>query len=189
MSTAIFFCKSAHHPFAELGGFSMFVHPAFHLLRGLGLRFLAPKTAIHAGPNPKYFGRGRGITCYNMLSDPYSGLGATVVPGTLRDSLAILALLQAKAACSDRPERNQPQDRSLTMSNPDIPQDHQAEVKPDMIQHAVLLIVICLIVIYVIVLLGLALTRAIPMGLPSVAWTSLVRIVATVPWTPGSGWV
>ena len=58
-----------------------------------GLRFLAPKTAIHAGPNPKYFGRGRGITWYNMLSDQYSGLGATVVPGTLRDSLAILALL------------------------------------------------------------------------------------------------
>jgi TnpA family transposase len=28
-----------------------------------------------------------------MLSDQYSGLGATVVPGTLRDSLAILALL------------------------------------------------------------------------------------------------
>ena len=58
-----------------------------------GMRFLAPKTAIHAGPNPKYFGRGRGITWYNMLSDQYSGLGAMVVPGTLRDSLAILALL------------------------------------------------------------------------------------------------
>ena len=58
-----------------------------------GLRFLAPKSAIHAGPNPRYFGRGRGITWYNMLSDQYSGLGATVVPGTLRDSLAILALL------------------------------------------------------------------------------------------------
>lgn len=58
-----------------------------------GLRFQAPKSAIHAGPNPKYFGRGRGITWYNMLSDQYSGLGAMVVPGTLRDSLAILALL------------------------------------------------------------------------------------------------
>lgn len=58
-----------------------------------GLRFLAPKSAIHAGPNPKYFGRNRGITWYNMLSDQYSGLGAMVVPGTLRDSLGILALL------------------------------------------------------------------------------------------------
>ena len=28
-----------------------------------------------------------------MLSDQYSGLGAMVVPGTLRDSLGILALL------------------------------------------------------------------------------------------------
>lgn len=58
-----------------------------------GLRFQAPKSAIHAGPNPKYFGRGRGVTWYNMISDQYSGLGAKVVPGTLRDSLAILAVL------------------------------------------------------------------------------------------------
>lgn len=58
-----------------------------------GLRFQAPKSAIHAGPNPKYFGRGRGVTWYNMISDQYLGLGAKVVPGTLRDSLAILAVL------------------------------------------------------------------------------------------------
>ena len=58
-----------------------------------GLRFIAPKSAIHAGPNPKYFGQGRGVTWYNMLSDQYSGLGAMVIPGTLRDSLGILALL------------------------------------------------------------------------------------------------
>lgn len=58
-----------------------------------GLRFIAPKRAIHAGPNPKYFGQGRGVTWYNMLSEQYSGLGATVIPGTLRDSLAVLALL------------------------------------------------------------------------------------------------
>jgi len=58
-----------------------------------GLRFLAPKSAIHAGPNPKYFRNSRGITGYTMLSDPYAGLGAMVVPGTLRDSLVILALL------------------------------------------------------------------------------------------------
>ena len=58
-----------------------------------GLRFLVPKTAIHAGPNPKYFGQGRGITWYNMLSNQYAGLGDLVVPGTLRDSLFILTLL------------------------------------------------------------------------------------------------
>jgi len=58
-----------------------------------GLRFLAPKSAIHAGPNPKHVRTSRGITGCNMLSDPYAGIGAMVVPGTLRDSLVILALL------------------------------------------------------------------------------------------------
>jgi TnpA family transposase len=58
-----------------------------------GMRFTAPASAIHAGPNPKYFGQARGVTWYNMISDQFSGLGATVVPGTLRDSLVILALL------------------------------------------------------------------------------------------------
>ena len=58
-----------------------------------GIRFAAPLSAIHAGPNPKYYGQGRGITWYNLLSDQFSGLGGIVVPGTLRDSLQILALL------------------------------------------------------------------------------------------------
>lgn len=57
-----------------------------------GMRFEAPADAIHAGPNPKYYLE-RGVTWYNMLSDQFSGLNATVVPGTLRDSLVILALL------------------------------------------------------------------------------------------------
>ena len=43
--------------------------------------------------HPKYYGQGRGITWYNLLSDQFSGLGGIVVPGTLRDSLQILALL------------------------------------------------------------------------------------------------
>jgi len=58
-----------------------------------GMRFAAPASAIHAGPNPKYFGQARGVTWYNMISDQFSGLGAAVVPGTLRDSLVVLALL------------------------------------------------------------------------------------------------
>ena len=57
------------------------------------MRFVAPANAIHAGPNPKYFGQARGVTWYNMLSDQFSGLNGAVVPGTLRDSLVILALL------------------------------------------------------------------------------------------------
>ena len=58
-----------------------------------GIRFVAPSNAIHAGPNPKYFGAGRGITYYNLVSDQFTGLNAIVVPGTLRDSLVILGLL------------------------------------------------------------------------------------------------
>ena len=58
-----------------------------------GVRFVAPSSAIHAGPNPKYFGAGRGITYYNLVSDQFTGLNAVVVPGTLRDSLLILGLL------------------------------------------------------------------------------------------------
>ncbi len=58
-----------------------------------GIRFVAPSSVIHAGPNPKYFGAGRGITYYNSVSDQFTGLNAVVVPGTLRDSLLILGLL------------------------------------------------------------------------------------------------
>ncbi len=58
-----------------------------------GTRFTAPANAIHAGANPRYFGQKRGVTWYNMLSDQFSGLGALVIPGTLRDSLTLLALL------------------------------------------------------------------------------------------------
>ena len=58
-----------------------------------GIRFVAPSSAIHAGANPKYFGAGRGITYYNLVSDQFTGLNAIVVPGTLRDSLLILGLL------------------------------------------------------------------------------------------------
>ena len=58
-----------------------------------GMRFVAPAHAIHAGSNPKYFGHARGVTWYNLMSNQFSGLNALVVPGTLRDSLVLLALL------------------------------------------------------------------------------------------------
>jgi len=57
------------------------------------MRFLAPSNAIHAGPNPKYYGQERGVTWYNMISNQFSGLAGAVIPGTLRDSLVVLALL------------------------------------------------------------------------------------------------
>jgi TnpA family transposase len=58
-----------------------------------GLRFVVPIRTIHAGPNPRYFGRERGVTWYNLASDQYTGLNAATVPGTLRDSLNLLAVV------------------------------------------------------------------------------------------------
>ena len=58
-----------------------------------GLRFVVPGRSVHAGPNPRYFGVGRGVTYYNLVSDQFTGLNAIVVPGTLRDSMVLLALV------------------------------------------------------------------------------------------------
>lgn len=58
-----------------------------------GMRFVVPVRTVHAGPNPKYFKEGRGVTWYNLISDQYSGINDIVVPGTLRDSLVILAVV------------------------------------------------------------------------------------------------
>ncbi len=58
-----------------------------------GMRFVVPVRTVHAGSNPKYFGIGRGVTWYNLLSDQFSGLNDITVPGTLRDSLILLAVV------------------------------------------------------------------------------------------------
>ena len=58
-----------------------------------GLRFVVPVRTLHAGPNPKYFGYERGVTYYNLVSDQFTGLNAIVVPGTLRDSVFLLAVV------------------------------------------------------------------------------------------------
>lgn len=58
-----------------------------------GIRFVVPVKTVHAGPNPKYFGRERGVTYYNLISDQFTGLHGITVPGTLRDSLTLLALV------------------------------------------------------------------------------------------------
>ena len=58
-----------------------------------GIRFVVPVHTVHAGSNPKYFGYGRGVTWYNLLSDQCSGLNAITVPGTLRDSLILLGVV------------------------------------------------------------------------------------------------
>ena len=58
-----------------------------------GLRFVVPVRTVHAGPNPKYFGMGDGVTYYNLVSNQLTGLNGIVVPGTLRDSLVLLAVV------------------------------------------------------------------------------------------------
>lgn len=58
-----------------------------------GLRFVVPVKSIHSGSNPKYFGIGRGVTYYNMVSDQFTGLHGITVPGTLRDSLVLLSVV------------------------------------------------------------------------------------------------
>lgn len=55
-----------------------------------GLRFVTPVKTINSGPNPKYFGTGRGVTYYNFTSDQFSGFHGIVIPGTIRDSLYLL---------------------------------------------------------------------------------------------------
>ncbi len=58
-----------------------------------GMRFVVPVKSLHAGPNPKYFGQKKGVTWYNLLSDQLSGLNDLPVPGTLKDSLSLLAVV------------------------------------------------------------------------------------------------
>jgi TnpA family transposase len=58
-----------------------------------GLRFVVPIQTLHAGPSPKYFGYKRGTTYYNLMSNQFTGLNGLVIPGTLRDSLYLLALV------------------------------------------------------------------------------------------------
>jgi len=58
-----------------------------------GIRFVVPVRTVHAGFNSKYWGQERGVTWYNLISNQFSGLNAITVPGTIRDSLFILAVV------------------------------------------------------------------------------------------------
>ena len=54
-----------------------------------GVRFVVRGEPIHAGYNPKYFGRRRGVTWYNLVSDQSTGLGGISV--TLESPLTLQA--------------------------------------------------------------------------------------------------
>lgn len=58
-----------------------------------GLRFVVPVQTINAAPSPRYFGLKRGVTWLNAVNDQVAGIGAVVVPGTMRESLHILDTL------------------------------------------------------------------------------------------------
>jgi TnpA family transposase len=58
-----------------------------------------PVRTINAGPNPKYFGVGRGVTYYNFTSDQFTGFHGIAVPGTVRDSLYVLDGLLEQQTC------------------------------------------------------------------------------------------
>jgi TnpA family transposase len=63
-----------------------------------GIRFVVPVRSVNTGPNPRYFGQGRGVTYLNYTSDQFSGLGGLVIPGTIRDSVYVLeALLEQES--------------------------------------------------------------------------------------------
>jgi TnpA family transposase len=58
-----------------------------------GLRFVVPTKNILSQANSRYFGRGRGITYYSLVSDQFTQVNGTVIPGTVRDSLYLLGTL------------------------------------------------------------------------------------------------
>jgi len=55
-----------------------------------GMRFVVPVRSIYARPNRRYFGRQKGVTWLNMISDQATGLGAKVFSGAVRDSLHVI---------------------------------------------------------------------------------------------------
>ncbi len=46
-----------------------------------------------------------------------------------------------------------------------------------------------MLILYVMTMIGLVVTRYAPFYLPGVAWVSLVSILLTLPWVPGSAWL
>ena len=52
-----------------------------------------PVRSIDAHPNPRYFGRRRGVTLLNLVNDQAVGLAGQVVSGTPRDSLHVIDLI------------------------------------------------------------------------------------------------
>lgn len=46
-----------------------------------------------------------------------------------------------------------------------------------------------ILILYAITMFGLLVTKYAPFYLPSIAWISIVAVLSTLPWTPGSEWL
>lgn len=68
-----------------------------------GIRFVVPVRSVDARPNPKYFGRRRGVTWLNMINDQSVGLAGRVVSGTPKDTLHLVDLIYSQDG-GHRPE-------------------------------------------------------------------------------------
>ncbi len=58
-----------------------------------GMRFVVPVRTIHARPNPRYFGHGKGVTLLTAVNDQHAQIAGMVVSGTPRDSMHLIDLL------------------------------------------------------------------------------------------------
>jgi TnpA family transposase len=58
-----------------------------------GTRFVVPVRSIDARPNPKYFGRRKGATWFNMINDQAAEIAGMVLSGTPKDSLYAVDLM------------------------------------------------------------------------------------------------
>lgn len=79
-----YYCKSLYLPQSWGNG---------DVVSADGLRYLIPTKTIYSGANSNYFGRGRGLTSNNLISDLLIGLNINAVTGTLRDSMGLLELV------------------------------------------------------------------------------------------------
>lgn len=55
-----------------------------------GMRVIVPVKSSNSGYNSKYFGAKKGITYYDYISDQFSEINATLISGTIKDSLYLL---------------------------------------------------------------------------------------------------
>ena len=68
-----------------------------------GLRFVVPVRTVHAGPNPKYFGMGDGVTYYNLVSNQIHG---TQRHSSSRHAARQLGATRRGAGTADRTQSN-----------------------------------------------------------------------------------